>query len=353
MVRSAPVVEAPSVTVAVDVNGADLGPAEVLAGAVEAVGSDPGLRILLFGPADVLGTPGAGITVIDAPVSIAKAADPARAARSTPESSIVQAVRAVAAGEAGSFVSGGSTGAALAAGLFNLKRARGIHRPALAIPVPVPEHPVTLLDVGANAEARPEHLVQFAYMGAALASTLLAVDAPRIGLLANGEEPTKGTPLIREVHERLSAVSGIDFVGNVEGIDLTSGRADVIVTDGFTGNIALKALEGASQTTLAAVRAAATSSARAKLGGLLLKPALQGFRDEVDPEASGGAYLLGLRGLGIVPHGRFSRRGFANAIRLAARGADADIVGRTHAALEAAGALRSAPQPSDGPPSVG
>ncbi len=339
-------------TVAVDVNGADLGPEEVLAGAVAAVADDPRLQVLLFGPADALGDPGPRITVIDAPVSIAKAADPARAARATPEASIVQAVRAVAAGEAASFVSGGSTGAALAAGLFNLKRARGIHRPALAVPVPVPGHPVTLLDVGANAEARPEHLVQFAYMGAALASTLLAVDAPRIGLLANGEEPTKGTPLIREVHERLSARSGIDFVGNVEGIDLTSGRADVIVTDGFTGNIALKALEGASQTTLGAVRAAAMSSARAKLGGLLLKPALQGFRDEVDPEATGGAYLLGLRGLGIVPHGRFSRRGFANAILLAARGADADIVGRTHAALEAAGALRRAPQPSDGTPSV-
>ncbi|MBA2349012.1 MAG: phosphate acyltransferase PlsX, partial [Solirubrobacterales bacterium] len=245
-----------------------------------------------------------------------------------------------------------STGAALAAGLFNLKRARGIHRPALAVPVPVPGHPVTLLDVGANAEARPEHLVQFAYMGSALASTLLGVHAPRVGLLANGEEPTKGTPLIREVHERLSARSGIDFVGNVEGIDLTSGRADVIVTDGFTGNIALKALEGASQTTLGAVRSAAMSSPRAKLGGLLLKPALQGFRDEVDPEASGGAYLLGLRGLGIVPHGRFSFRGFANAILLAARGADADIVGRTHGALEAAGALRSAPQPSGETPSV-
>lgn len=352
IVEGIPGHDAPTVTVAVDVNGADLGPSEVLAGAVAATAANTRLRVLLFGPADLLGDPGGRITVIDAPVSIAKAADPARAARATPAASIVRAVRAVATGDADSFVSGGSTGAALAAGLFNLKRARGIHRPALAIPVPVPGHPVTLLDVGANAEARPEHLVQFAFMGSALASTLLGVNVPRVGLLANGEEPSKGTPLIREVHERLSALSGIDFVGNVEGIDLTSGRADVIVTDGFTGNIALKALEGASQATLGAVRDAAMSSPRAKLGGLLLTPALQGFREQVDPEASGGAYLLGLRGLGIVPHGRFSFRGFANAILLAARGANADIVGHTHGALAAAGALRGAPQPSDGTPSV-
>jgi glycerol-3-phosphate acyltransferase PlsX len=340
------------VTVAVDVNGADLGPTEVLAGVHAAVAADPDLHVLVFGPADLLGTPGERIRVIDAPLSIAKAADPARAVRGNPESSIVQAVRAVAAGEADAFVSGGSTGAALAAGLFNVKRARGIHRPALAIPIPVPGHPVTLLDVGANVEARPEHLVQFAFMGSALARTLLGIDAPRVGLLANGEEPVKGTPLIREAHERLSALPGLEFVGNVEGTDLTSGRADVIVTDGFTGNIALKALEGASQTTLGAVRDAAMSSLRAKLGGLLLKPALQGFREEVDPEAAGGAYLLGLRGLGIIPHGRFSSRGYANAISLAARGVTGDVVGRTHTALEAAGALRAAPQPSGPTPSV-
>ncbi len=271
---------------------------------------------------------------------MAKDADPARAVRAHPDSSIVQAVKLVASGEAQAFVSGGSTGAALAAGLFNVKRDRGVHRPALALPVPVPGHPVTLLDVGANTEVRPEHLVQFAFMGAALAGVVLGVERPRVGLLSNGAEATRGSSLVQEVHALLAAVPGLNWVGNVEGTDLTSGRADVIVTDGFTGNVALKALEGASQATIGAVRAAATSSVRAKLGGLLLKPALRDFRDEVDPEQAGGAYLLGLRSLGVVPHGRFSRVGFSNAILLAARGAQGDVVGRTHAALEQAGALR-------------
>ncbi|MCW3011493.1 MAG: fatty acid/phospholipid synthesis protein PlsX [Solirubrobacterales bacterium] len=338
------------VTVAVDANGADLGPAEVAAGA--AMAAARGVRVLLFGPAGELGDPVDGVTVVDAPRSVAKDADPARAVRANPDSSVVRAVRAVAAGEADAFVSGGSTGAALAAGLFNVKRMRGVHRPALAVPVPVPGHPVTFLDVGANVEVRPEHLVQFAFMGAALAGVVLGVETPRVGLLSNGEEATKGTPLVQEVHALLAAAPGLNWVGNVEGTDLTSGKADVIVTDGFTGNVALKALEGASQATLGAVRTAATSSVRAKLGGLLLKPALRGFRDEVDPENAGGAYLLGLRSLGVVPHGRFTRYGFSQAILLAARGVTGDVVGRTHSALDAAGALRGGPHASDPSPSV-
>ena len=305
------------------------------------------MRILLFGPADQLGPPVEGVEVVDAPQSVAKAADPARAVRANPDSSIVRAVRAVAAGDADAFVSGGSTGAALAAGLFDVKRGRGIHRPALAVPVPVPGHPVTLLDVGANTEVRAEHLVQFAFMGAALSGVVLGIERPRVGLLSNGAEAVRGTALVQEVHALLAAAPGLNWVGNVEGTDLTSGRADVVVTDGFTGNVALKALEGASQATLGAVRDAATSSLRAKLGGLLLKPALAGFRDQVDPENAGGAYLLGLRSLGVVPHGRFGRYGFSQAILLAARGVSGDVVGRTHAALEQAGALRAGAQPSD------
>jgi phosphate acyltransferase len=305
-----------TVTVAVDANGADLGPAEEL-------GDVPD-----------------GVEIVDAPVSIAKAPDPVLAVRSTPESSIVQAARAVSEGRAQALVAGGSTGAALAAGLFNIKRASGIFRPALAIPIPVPGKPVTLVDVGANAESRPEHLVQFAFMGAALATVVLGIDQPRVALLSNGEEAMKGTALVQETHEKLAG-SPLRFVGNVEGLDLTSGVADVIVTDGFTGNVALKVAEGVSQTMLEAVRAAAMSSARAKLGGALLRPSLRGLRDQLDPEGPGGAYLLGLRSLGVVPHGRFSRFGWSQAILLAARGVSGDVVGRTHAALEAAGALRA------------
>ena len=332
-----------TVTIAVDTNGADLGPAEVAAGAATAAAQ--GVRVLLFGPVGAIGEVADGVEVVDAPVSIAKAADPVIAVRSTPDASIVQAAQAVADGRAQALVAGGSTGSALAAGLFNIKRASGIFRPALAIPLPIPGKPVTLLDVGANAESRPEHLVQFAFMGAALAQVVLGIDQPRVGLLSNGEEAVKGTPLVLETHEKLAG-SPLRFVGNVEGLDLTSGVADVIVTDGFTGNVMLKVAEGVSQTMLEAVRDAATSSARAKLGGALLRPSLRGLRDELDPEGPGGAYLLGLRQLGVVPHGRFTRFGWSQAILLAARGVSGDIVGRTHAALEAGGALRARPTAS-------
>ena len=332
-----------TVTVAVDANGADLGPMEVAEGARLATAHGD-VRVLLFGPADQLaGVATEAIEVVDAPVSIAKAADPARAARSQRDASIVQAARAVADGRADALVSGGSTGAALAAGLFEVKRARGIHRPALALPLPVPGDPVTLLDVGANTEVRAEHLVQFAFMGAALATGVLGVERPRVGLLANGAEETKGTAVGQEAHAALSAAAGLRFVGNVEGTDLPEGAADVVVADGYTGNIALKTMEGTSAKVLQMVREAAGSSRRATLGGLLLRPALRAFRDDVDPEAVGGAYLLGLRRLGIVPHGRFTRTGFSRAIELAARGVREDVVGRTHLALEEAGALRGTP----------
>ena len=334
-----------SVTVAVDANGADLGPAEVAAGA--AIAASQGVRVVLFGPAEAFGEVPDGIEVVDAPVSIAKAPDPVRASRATPEASIVLATRAVAAGDADAFVSGGSTGPALAAGLFNIKRAAGIHRPALAIPVPVPGDPVTIVDVGANVEVRPEHLVQFGFMGAALAQTVLGIERLRVGLLSIGEEDTKGTPLVVEAHaalrDRMAEGGTFDFIGNVEGNEVTTGKADVIVTDGFTGNVALKLMEGVSEKMLRAIRDVAGSSRRAKAGGLLLRPALLEFREVIDPESAGGAYLLGLRRLGVVPHGRFSRRGIAQAILLAARAVDGDVVGRTHAALEAAHALRVSP----------
>jgi phosphate acyltransferase len=320
-----------------------MGPAEVAAGA--ALAAAEGARVLLFGPAAELGQVPDGVEVVDAPVSIAKAEDPVAAARATRDASIVLATKAVAEGRAQALVCAGGTGAALAAGTFNIKRDRGVYRPALALPLPVPGHPVTLLDVGASAEARREHLVQFAFMGAALARIVLGVPRPRVGLLSNGEEDARGSTLVVETGAELRERANIafDFVGNVEGGDLVTGGADVVVTDGFTGNIALKVLEGTSQVLLRAIRDAATSSARAKAGGLLLKSALGGLREEIDPEGVGGAYLLGLRRLGVVPHGRFSRAGFAQAILRARLGAREDIVGQTHAALASAGALRRSP----------
>jgi phosphate acyltransferase len=351
--------------IAVDANGADLGPAEVAAGA--ALAAARGTRVLLFGPVAEIGGVPAGVEMVDAPVSVAKSPDPVRAVRSTPQASIVQATRALGEGRAQALVCAGGTGAALAAGLFNIKRAPGIHRPALALPIhipyPYPPRPVTLLDVGANDQARPEHLVQFAYMGAAFATAVLGVPEPRVGLLSNGEERSRGNELVlaagAQLEQRASAAGAdglggaqgqdggaaagiLRFVGHIEGDALVAGGADVVVTDGFTGNIALKLMEGVSQTMLGAVRGAAASSSRGKLGGLLLRPALRGFRDEIDPEAQGGAYLLGLRRLAVVPHGRFSRHGFARAIARAELGARADVIGATHAALSQAGALRRA-----------
>lgn len=327
-------------TVAVDANGADLGPAEVAAGA--ALAAARGIHVKLYGPAGEMGEVPEGVEVIDAPISIAKSPDPAMAARSTPEASIVQAAKAVGAGEADALVSGGSTGSALAAGLFNMKRAKGIYRPALAVPVPIPGAPVLMLDVGANTEVRPEHLVQFAFMGAAFAEAVLGIANPRVALLSNGEEPGKGTPDVVAVHETLAGEAGrsLNFIGNVEGTTLTAGAADVVVADGFTGNVALKMLEGTAGAIIGAVRRQATSSPRAKLGGLLLRPALRELRDDLDPEATGGAYMLGLRRVGVVAHGRFTRVGFARAIEVAARAADERVIERTQAALEAAGALR-------------
>ena len=324
------------VTVAVDANGADKGPAEVARGA--ALAAAAGTRVLLFGPAAELGDAPEGVEIVDAPLSIAKAADPARAVRSNPGASIVQAVEAVAAGRADALVSGGSTGAALAASLFSFKRARGVHRPALAVVVPVPGSPFLLLDAGANVEVRPEHLVQFAHMGAAFMEVVMGVERPRVALLSNGEEASKGPEEVVAAHAALRGHPS--FVGNVEGFAIGSGVADVIVADGFAGNVALKVMEGASSVLLGAVRDAATSSLRGRLGGLMLRPALRGLRDELDPELAGGAVLLGLRRLGVVPHGSFGERGFARAIEVAARGVREDVVGRTHERLAAAGALR-------------
>src|SRR5579862_3582032 len=205
--------------IAVDANGADLGPAEVAAAARLAAAQ--GVRVLLFGPASHLGEPGDGVEIVDAPLSIAKDPDPVRAVRGEPEASIVQAARAVAEGAAQALVCNGSTGAALVAGQLLIRRAPGVHRPALALTLPIPGRPVTLLDVGANADVRPEILVQFAFMGAAYASAVLGVERPRVGLLSNGVEAGRGSQLVLETHSRLVAQcadsAALVFIGNVEG----------------------------------------------------------------------------------------------------------------------------------------
>ena len=318
--------------IAVDANGADRGVATVAEGARRS-----GARLTLFGPLQQLeGHEGA----VDAPVSISNDEEPVAAVRSRPESSIVQAAMAVGEGRASALVSAGSTGATLAAGVLHVKRIRGVHRPALAALVPVPGRPTLLLDAGASVEARPEQLVQFAHMGAAFMEAVHGVKRPRVGLLSNGEEPGKGTAAVVEAGARL-AEGSLNFAGNVEGGDITAGTCDVVVTDGFTGNVALKVLEGTAKTVVGAVRDAVRSSPVSTLGGLLIRGKVGALRRELSPDQVGGAMLLGLRGVVVVAHGSASAEGIASAIRLAERAVDERMVERTTLALKEAGVLKS------------
>jgi phosphate acyltransferase len=323
--------------IAVDANGADAGPAAVAEGARRS-----GERVLLFGPAAELGQPADGIEIVDAPERIGGDEAPVRAVRSRPDASIVQASRAVAEGRADALVSAGATGPTLAAATLAIKRIRGVHRPAIAALLPLPAGRVLLLDAGANVEARPEQLVQFAYMGAAFMQHVEGIARPRVGLLSVATEAGKGTPGVLATHERL-ATGSLDFAGNVEGFDLPDAAVDVVVTDGFTGNVALKAMEAASRVTREAIRDAVRGGAISTLGGLLIRGAVGRLREQLNPEAVGGALLLGLRRPVVIGHGSFGPDGLAAAIRLARRAVDERMVERTAAALEADGVLRSAP----------
>jgi phosphate acyltransferase len=327
--------------IAVDANGADRGPAAVAGGV-----SRSGLPVLLFGPAtEIRGPAGALAEIVDAPETVKGGEEAVAAVRSKPDASIVQAARAVGEGRAEALVSAGSTGPTLAAATLSIKRLHGVFRPALAVLLPVPGGPLLLLDAGANVEVRPEHLVQFAYMGACFMEAVVGVERPKVGLLSVGEESGKGTPDVLTAYERLAA-RNLNFVGNLEGFDIPAAGADVVVADGFTGNVALKVLEGTVRELSGEIRSRIRSGAGSSLGGLLIRGKMREVRDELDPERVGGAILLGLRKPVVVAHGSFGPLGIAHAVRLARRAVDEDMVGRTAAALESAGVLRSAPAAS-------
>jgi len=309
--------------VALDALGGDRAPDEIVAGALEAAAD--GIEVTLFGPA---GLDTGGLPLVDAPTAIDMAEKPAEAVRFKPDSSLVVAVKAVADGTAQAVVSAGNTGAVLAAGLVHLRRQPGVLRPAIAVVIPSSRGPSVLIDAGANADNRPEHLLQFATMGSIFAEEVLGIAHPTVGLLSIGEEREKGNQLTLETHELLRNVRGLNFIGNVESRDLLRGVADVVVTDGFTGNIALKLIEGTSRELLAALRDEITSTWRGKLGGLLIGPAARRLRTRLDPDTYGGAYLLGLKGLVVIAHGNSGRSAIANAIRLAARGVENRVVER-------------------------
>jgi phosphate acyltransferase len=315
--------------VAVDAMGGDRGPEEVVAGALAAAAD--GIVPILYGPASL---DPRGLEHVVAEQLIAMDEKPSEAVRAKPDSSLVAACRAVGEGRADAVVSAGNTGAMLAAGLLEIRRLPGVLRPAIAVPIPARDGPTVLLDCGANADARAEHLLQFAHMGATFAEEILGIPNPEVRLLSIGEEPEKGNQLVLEAHALLAS-SPLNFGGNTESRDLLAKAADVVVADGFTGNVALKALEGTIRTVLEGLREEITATAFGTLGGLLIRPASRRLRHRLDPDTYGGAYLLGLRGLAVIAHGNSSRTAIANAIRLAARGVEHDVTGRLAAKLPA------------------
>jgi len=311
------------IRIAVDALGGDRAPEEVVAGAAEAASAE--IQPILFGPA---GLDTHGLELVVTTQAIGMDEKPAEAVKAKPDSSLVAACRAVGEDAADAVVSAGNTGAMLAACFLELRRLPGVARPAIAVVIPSEQRPSVLIDSGANADARPEHLLQFAYMGSVFAEEVLGTRDPEVRLLSIGEEPEKGNQLTLEAHDLLAAAEGLRFAGNTESRDLLRGAADVVVCDGFTGNVVLKLMEGTIMTVLDALREEITASRRGRVGGLLIRPAARGMRSRLDPDTYGGAYLLGLRGLAVIAHGNSSRLAIANAIRLAARGVEHDVVGR-------------------------
>jgi len=329
--------------IAVDAMGGDQAPDEIVAGALEA--ASPQMTPVLVGPA---GLDTGGLELVEAATTIAMDEKPGEAVRAKRDSSLVVTCRLVSEGRADAAVSAGNTGAMLAAGLLEIRRLRGVNRPAIAVVLPTRRGPSVLIDAGANADGRAEHLRQFAHMGSVFAQEILGILAPEVRLLSIGEEPEKGNQLTLEAHRLLLEENDLDFKRNTESRTLLEGAADVVVCDGFTGNVVLKALEGTISSLLGALREEITASRRAKLGGLLIRPATRRLRERLDPDTYGGAYLLGLRGLAVVAHGSSGRLAIANAIRLAARGVEHDVVGRLQERLEQSvlASARSDPEPA-------
>jgi len=317
--------------IAVDAMGGDNAPAEIVAGARQAV-TELGLPVVLVGQPEVLRDTG-GLEVIPASEVIGMRDDPAQGVRRKKDSSLVRCAEAVRDGRADAMVSAGNTGATMASALLRMGRIRGIARPAIVTPIPGPlPTPTLLLDVGATVDCAPEWLVQFARMGAEYARLHHGIDRARIGLLSIGEEMGKGDEMRKRTYDLLSKLPG--FIGNVEGCDLTLGRADVVVTDGFTGNVALKTIEGGMRTVLRL----AAEALNLEVGdgvrvGELLEPVLGPAVAQYDPDAFGGAVLLGIDGVCVISHGASNARNIDTAIRVAAECAEAGIVHRMKEAI--------------------
>jgi glycerol-3-phosphate acyltransferase PlsX len=312
--------------VALDAMGGDHAPDEVIAGGITA--AEAGHDVVLVGDQAVisnrLAALGAELPFVAAGEVIEMGDDPTRAIREKPDSSIAVAARLVKSGEADALVSAGSTGATLAAAAVILRRAKGVVRPVIASIFPTPGSHTVVLDSGANPDCRPEHLVQFGIMGALVAELYLDVPHPRVGLLNIGEEEGKGRELEKEAFTLLSQTD-LNFIGNVEGRDLASDRADVFVTDGFTGNVLLKTTEGAVQFIVEYLQAALIKLPPEDLA--LVAPVMSEVRQRLDHEEYGGGHLLGTTGVVVIAHGSSSRVAIANAVAMASDGADRDLAG--------------------------
>jgi glycerol-3-phosphate acyltransferase PlsX len=324
--------------VALDAMGGDKAPDEIVAGAHRAV-AELGVDIILVGRPEVLAPLAGDLEILPASEVIAMDADPGTSVRRMKDSSLVRAAEAVRDGKASAMVSAGNTGATMASALLRMGRIKGVTRPAIATPIPVPGHaPTVLLDAGANSECTAELLLQFAQMGTVFARERYGISEPRVGLLSIGEEPTKGTPLVKETHKLLAAsdalrAAGGRFIGNVEGRDVMTPDVDVVVTDGFTGNVVLKTLEGGMRTLVGAIFEAFGSSPEAEAAAAVLLPALTPLYGSVDPDNTGGAILLGVDGLCMISHGSSSATAIVNAVRVAKELHDADIVERIRLAV--------------------
>ncbi|MER5425034.1 phosphate acyltransferase PlsX [Streptosporangium roseum] len=326
--------------VALDAMGGDHAPDEIVAGAVYAV-REHGVRVVLVGaPRPLMEALSVHDALTEVPIIRAEEAlamdEGALASLRRPRSSIAVACHLVRRGEASAVVSAGSTAGIVATGKLRLRSQPGVLRPAITVALPTRPTPTVLLDAGANAEVKPEMLVQFAHLGAAYAETVLEIAEPRIGLLTIGSEPEKGNKLVKRAHELLSAAPGLNFAGNIEGHDLLTRTVDVIVTDGFTGNVALKTMEGSVRYAFAELRDTISESRAARLGGMLQRKRIRGLNQRLDPEVHGGAVLLGLNGTVVIAHGASQAKGISAACVLAARLARQGVVTRIGERLAAA-----------------
>lgn len=321
--------------IALDAMGGDHAPSETVAGAVDAAAR--GVDVVLVGGQSQIETELArqesSLPVVDAPDVIDMADDPARALREKSDASITVCAKLVASGEADGFVSAGSTGAAMAAAAIIIGRTPGVARPAIASIFPTPGTPTLVLDSGANPEVKPAQLVQFAIMGSVAANVLLGAEPARVGLLSIGEEKGKGRDIERVAHALIEA-SPVEFVGNIEGRDVATDKVDVIVTDGFTGNVFLKTTEGTASLINSYVLEAISRLPEDVQAQVL--PALLEVREKMDWETYGGAQLLGVRGSALIAHGSSSRKAIANALVMANESADKDLPGRVASAIQAA-----------------